>query len=168
MIKMNTDYKKQQEEREIIQRETKKPKVFALVMLISIFFLAMAAGLVKIDLRVEKNFRENLYWVLIFVIILILIVILSIRKTIYYSTKIIKDEFSLTQILKKWTTIDIVLITMAEIIPILGLIITWLGVPFERTWFIFLVSALLMIILMPIGLKVRSKLGVLKKYSENI
>lgn len=165
---MTTDYKKEQEERDIIQRETKKSRMFALYMLISIPFLAIAAYFIKIDLSVEKNLRENLYWVLIFVIILILIVILSVRKTIYYSSKIIKEEFTLTEILKKWTTIDTVLILMAEIIPILGLIITWLGMPFERTWFIFLVSALLMIILMPIGLKVRSKLVVLKKYSANI
>lgn len=165
---MTTDYKKEQEEREIIKRETKKPKMLAAGMLISIVLLVIAAYFIKIELNIEKNFRENLYWVLIFVIILILIVILSVRKTIYYSSKIIKEDFTLTQILKKWTTIDIVLISLAELIPIMGLIITWLGMPFDRTWFIFLVSALLMIILMPVGIKVRSKLTVLKKYTDKI
>lgn len=165
---MNIDYKKQHEEREIISKEIRTPKLIALSMLGSTLIITLMAYFVKLEFNLEKNLRENIYWILIFVIILILIGILSVRKTIYYSTRLIKDDYSLTQILQKWSQIDIILLAVGETIPILGLIITWLGIPFARTGFIFLVSAILMIILMPVGIKTRSKLEILRKHIPGI
>jgi MFS family permease len=165
---MNIDYKKQLEERNIIKKETRTSKLIALGMLASILVYAFLAYFVKLDFNLEKNARENIYWILIFVIILILIGILSVRKTIYYSTRMIKEGDTLTQILRKWRQIDIILMAVGETIPILGLIITWLGMPFARTGFIFLVSAILMIILMPVGIKVRSKLDILRRHIPGI
>jgi hypothetical protein len=80
----------------------------------------------------------------------------------------IKEGDTLTQILRKWRQIDIILMAVGETIPILGLIITWLGMPFARTGFIFLVSAILMIILMPVGIKIRSKLDILRRHIPGI
>ncbi|MCK4835344.1 MAG: hypothetical protein KAT17_01835 [Candidatus Aminicenantes bacterium] len=165
---MNTDYKREIQERELIKQVTKTPRFVAGMMLISIAVLALLAYTVKIQSNIQKTMRENIYWILIFIIILILIAILSIRKTIYYSTRFIKENDTLDQILHKWTKIDIILLASGEIIPVLGLIITWLGIPFERTGFIFLVSAILMIILMPVGIKTRGKLEILRKHMKVI
>jgi hydrogenase-4 membrane subunit HyfE len=168
MVAMSIDFKKNQEEREQIKIETRTPRALATAMLLSTALLALMAFVIKIDFRIKHGLRENIYWALIFVIILILIVILSVRKTIYYSSRFIKDDDSLVQILKKWKKIDIFLLIIGEVIPILGLIITWLGMPFERTGFIFLVSAILMVILMPVGIKVRGKLDILRKHHDGI
>lgn len=168
MVAMIKDYKKDQEERSLIKTETRTPRIIALYMLLSVAVLALLAYYVRIDFKIKQNLRENIYWALIFIIVLILIVILSIRKTIYYSPKFIRDDDSLIQILKKWKRIDIFLLTIGEIIPVLGLLITWLGMPFERTGFIFLVSSILMVILMPVGIKVRSKLDILRKHHDGI
>lgn len=165
---MNIDYKKQLEEREIINKETRVPKLIALSMLGSTLIYALMAYFVKMHFNIQKNLREDIYWILIFIIILILIGILSVRKTIYYSTRLIKEGYTLTQVLQKWRQIDIILLGVGEIIPILGLVITWLGIPFARTGFIFLVSAILMIILMPVGIKIRSKLEILRKHIPGI
>jgi hypothetical protein len=165
---MNIDYKKQLEEREIIKKETRIPKLIALSMLASTLIYALMAYFVKLEFNLKKDLRENIYWILIFVIILILIGILSVRKTIYYSTRLIKEDYTLTQILQKWRQIDIVLLALGETIPIFGLIITWLGMPFARTGFIFLVSAILMIILMPVEIKIRSKLEILRRHIPGI
>jgi hypothetical protein len=112
--------------------------------------------------------REDIYGVLIFVIILVMIGTLTARKTLYYSPRLIKEEYDLTEVLKKWRTIDIILLAAADTIPAIGLVVTILGVPFERTWFIFLTAALLMIILIPMGIKVRSKLSILRKQHPDI
>lgn len=165
---MLPDFKKDQEERSLIKTETRTARTIALYMLASIALLALAACLVKIDFHIKPELRENVYWALIFIIVLILIVILSVRKTIYYSPKFIKDGDSLVEILRKWKKIDIFLLSVGAIIPILGLLITWLGLSFERTGFIFLVSAILMVILMPVGIKVRGKLDILRKHHNGI
>ncbi len=68
--------------------------------------------------------------------------------------------------LQKWRTVDIVLLAAAETVPIMGLVVSLLGAPFGRIFHFFVASGLLIIILMPIGLKVRSKLAVLRKQSD--
>ena len=165
---MITKYEKELNEREIIKRETKASLLVGIACLVSTLIYALMARYVKIEVDIGQNLRENIYGVLIFVIILIMIAILAARKTLYYSPKFIKEDFTLTQVLEKWRIIDIILMAVAETIPILGLIVTFLGMPFERTWFIFLTSGLLMIILMPMGIKVRSKLEILRKQHPHI
>jgi len=142
--------------------------IIGICALISTVIYALLAKFVPIDLGLPTKLREDIYGVLVLVIILIMIAILGARKSIYYSPRLIKDEFDLPQVLAKWRILDITLIALAETIPLLGLVITWLGLPFERTWFIFLTAGLLMIILMPMGIKVRSKLSILRQQHPNI
>ena len=99
---------------------------------------------------------------------MLLIVLLGVRKSIYYSPKIIREDFTLTQVLQKWRTIDLIMLGTAEILPILGLIMTFLGMPFDWTFHFFVASALLMVILMPMGIKVRSKLSILRRHFPDI
>ena len=142
--------------------------IIGIAAMVATIVYALMAKYIAIDLGLSQKLREDLYGILVLVIILIMIAILAVRKTIYYSPKLIKDEYNLTQVLEKWRTIDIILIAVAEAIPLLGLIITWVGLPFERTWFIFLTSILLLFILMPMSIKVRSKLSILRKQHPNI
>src|SRR4030042_808693 len=108
---MVRDYNKEQEERELVKKETRVTRIIAWYMLISIvLFGAMA----------------------------------------------------------KWRRIDIFLLAIGETIPILGLCATWLGMPFERTGYIFLVSIILMFILMPVGIKIRGKLEILRRHHNGI
>ncbi len=165
---MLTTYERELEERRIIKKETRISMIIGISALVSTVIYALLAKYITIDLGLAPKLREDIYGVLVLVIILIMIGILGARKSIYYSPKLIKDEYSLTQILEKWRTLDIILIAVAEIIPLLGLVITLLGLPFERTWFIFLTAGLLMIILMPMGVKVRSKLSILRNQHPNI
>ncbi len=165
---MITTYERELEERRIIKKETRLSMIVGICALISTAIYALLAKYITIDLDLDPKLREDLYGILVLVIILIMIGILAMRKTIYYSPKLIKDEFNLTQILEKWRTIDIILIAIAETIPLLGMIITWIGLPFERTWFIFLTAGLLMFILMPMSIKMRSKLSILRNQHPNI
>jgi hypothetical protein len=102
------------------------------------------------------------------IVIVLMIMILGIRRTIYYSSRFIKEDFTLTDVLRKWRTIDIMLLATAEIIPLCGLVLTWLGMPFNRTFHFFVAGAALVIILMPVPIKVRSKLGILRKTHSNL
>ena len=56
----------------------------------------------------------------------------------------------------------------ALIIPFLSMSVTLLGIPFERTVYIFIGSAILYVILMPVGIKTRSKLQILRRYYDHI
>lgn len=161
---MVTQFEKELEERQIIKQETKITIIIGLVMLASVFVYGLIAYFVKIDITIKKKALENIYYFLNFVVVLLMLAILAIRKTIYYSPKFIKDDFTLRQILQKWRSIDIILLALAETIPLSGLVISLLGMPFRRTFHFFVVSALLMIILIPLGIKVRSKLNILNKH----
>ena len=89
------------------------------------------------------------------------VVVLAIRKTIYYSGRIIKDDFTLIQVLQKWKKIDIILIAVGESIAVMGLLISLLGMPIGRTFHFFITSTLVILIIMPINWKVRDKLRIL-------
>jgi hypothetical protein len=165
---MEMTYEKELEERRIIKQETRVSLMIGIACLIATIIYGLIARFVKIEIITDPKLRETVYGLLVLVIILIMIGILAARKTLYYSSRLIKDEFSLTQVLQKWRTIDIVLLATAEVIPIIGMVIAFTGMPFDRTWFIFLTSGILMIILIPMGIKVRSKLAILKKQNPNI
>lgn len=166
MLDMTTQYERRLEERRIIKAETKNTLIISLVMLCSVFCMALAAYFIKNKPSLSRSSLEDIWTILNIVIVIMTVIILAVRKSIYYSPKIIKEDFTLTQILEKWRTLDFILLALAEIIPILGLIISLLGMPFSWTYHYFVAPALLMIILMPIGLKVRSKLTVLKKHTS--
>jgi F0F1-type ATP synthase membrane subunit c/vacuolar-type H+-ATPase subunit K len=165
---MTTEIEKRYEERKQIKKETKITILIGVAMISSMAVFALAAYFVKTKPALDKNALQNTYDMLNLIVIVLMVVILGIRRSIYYSPRFVKEEFNLTQVLQKWRTIDILLMAVAETIPICGLVITLMGMPFEKTFHFFLGGALLMVILIPVGIKVRSKLSILKKTHTNL
>jgi len=166
MLDMITQYERRLEERKIIKAETRNTIIISMAMMFSVLCMALVAYFIKTKAILPREELESLWNIFNIVIVMLTVIILAVRKTIYYSPKIIKEGFTLTQILQKWRTLDLVLIGLAEIIPVMGLVISFLGMPFGWTYHYFVASGLLMFILMPIGLKVRSKLTELKKHTS--
>lgn len=160
---MDTDYKNFAESNKIIANETKKTAIVSYAMLISIIFYALISYYLGTKsgikfIEIDKKTLKTIFDVLNITAILMVIIVLTIRKTIYYSRKSIKSDFNLSQILTKWRTLDVILLSVGESISILGLVVTFLGMPFGRTFHFFVTSAIVIAIIMPMNWKVRDKL----------
>jgi len=183
-------------EHQLIAKHTKKTKIIALISIIFIIILAFFSYTINSDNTKDKvtanlskisknriitkavenntdNYKnnkniENIFIVLNIIVIILLIIILAVRKTIYYSPRMIKDYENLESVLIKWQKIDIFLIITAFILPISGFVANIIGMEFNRTIHFFIASALLIIMLMPMGIKVRSKLKLLKEHFIDI
>ena len=161
---MVTEIEKRFEERKLIKQEIRTTVIISVALLVSVGIYTLLAYFIKIEPPLlDKEPLEKIYAIINLLVIMIMVVILGIRRSIYYSPRFIKEGFTLTQVLQKWRMIDIFLLVVTETIPICGLVITLLGMPFNRTFHFFLASALLMIILMPGGLKIKGKLSILRK-----
>jgi len=165
---MATEFERDREERLAIKQETKSALRLGIFALLAVVLCTALARYIAIGVTLPPKARETLFGIFILAIIMIMVAILAIRKTIYYSSRLIRDDFTLTQVLRKWRTIDRILISITGVIPVMGLLLTWMGLPFSRTWFIFLVSALLLIILMPMAIKVRGKLMILRDQNPSL
>jgi hypothetical protein len=165
---MMTEYAKRSEERKLIKKETRPTVVIGLVLLFLSVIYGVAAYGIKIQPTMTFELLEKIYGIVNLAVVMLLIVILAVRKTIYYSPRFIREDFTLAQVLARWRRIDIVLLAISEVIPLCGLVLTFLGIPFDRNFHFFLVSGLLTIILMPLGIKVRSKLSILRKHFPGI
>ncbi len=167
-------YARDIEERKIISQRTRPGKKLALIMQAINLGMALIAAFVKpdrfIDSRIVYSEESllNLNGLLMLVIILVMIAILAARRTLYYSPRLIRDDDTLFTVLGKWNKIDAMLMKSALIIPFLSMAVTLLGFPFERTVYIFIGSAILYVILMPVGIKTRSKLQILRRYYDHI
>jgi len=162
------NYKQRLEERKIIKQETKTTIIICLGFLILNVVYGAAAFFIKIEPTMKQEALEKIYGIVNLGIIMLLIAILAIRKTIYYSPKLIRHDFSIPQVLTKWRRIDLWLLAISEIIPICGLVMTFLGMPFDRTFHFFVASGILIILLTPLGIKVRSRLSILRKHFPDI
>jgi membrane-associated HD superfamily phosphohydrolase len=161
---MVTETEKRFEERKLIKQETRTTIIISVALLISVGIYTLLAYFIKIEPPfLDKEPLEKIYGIINLIVIMIMVIILGVRRSIYYSPRFIKEDFTLTQVLQKWRIIDIILLAVTETIPLCGLVITFLGMPFNRTFHFFLASALLMLILMPVGLKIRGKLSILRK-----
>ena len=167
-MEMLTDYARRHEERQLIKQETRTTLVIGLVMLLLSVIYGLAAYWIKIEPTLSAALQEKIYGIVNLAVVMLLIVILALRKTIYYSPRFIREDFTLAQVLTRWRHIDIVLLVTSEVIPLCGLTLTFLGIPFDRNFHFFLVSALLIVILMPVGIKVISKLSILRKHFPEI
>jgi len=156
-------YEKSMKERRVIKEETRISMLLGLSILISIISMGVIAYLVKPEIKMSPKAMEDLIAIFNIVTVMLMVVMLAVRKTIYYSPRFIKDGFTLRQVLGKWRVIDLTLLSLNESIAIMGLIATLLGMPFNRTFHFFVGSTLLTVILMPMGIKVRSKLGILRE-----
>jgi hypothetical protein len=167
-------YAQEIQERKTISERTRPGKKLALIMHIVNLAMALTAAFLKIDLGIDTRYIDSeeslmtLSGLLLLVIILTMIAILAARRTLYYSPRRILETDTLIDVLNKWNKIDALLMKSALIIPFLSMTVTLLGLPFERTVYIFVGSAILFVILMPVGIKTRSKLQILRRYYDHI
>jgi hypothetical protein len=159
-----TEYEQRIKERKIVKQETKATFMFSLVLIFSCIVYGLAAYLINVKPTMSPSQEDTIYGIVNLIVILIFISILAVRRTVYYSPRFIREDFTLSQVLQQWRKIDFVLMAIAETIPICGLVLTLLGMPFDKTFHFFVGSGLLMIILMPVGIKIRSKLSILKEH----
>lgn len=165
---MIPEYEKRIEERKIIKKESHPTIILCLVMIVSIALMGLAAYLVKVKPVMRSDTLDELYGIVNVVVVLIFIVILGLRRSIYYSPKIIKEDFSLTQVLEKWRKIDTILLLIAEKVSVTGLVMSFLGMPFDKTFHFFLGTGLLMFLLAPMEIKVKSKISILRMHFPGI
>jgi uncharacterized membrane protein len=161
---MLTEFEKQKQERALIRQESRITMVISLSLLASIVIYCLVAYLHKGGFRFSKGVY-NAYGILNIIAIGLVIVVLAVRKTIYFSPRLVRDDFTLTVLLRRWRTIDIVMLSFSEILALFGLVITLLGMPFVRTFHFFIAAFLLTMILMPITWKVRDKIRNFEKYA---
>jgi hypothetical protein len=167
-METTTDFAKRIEERKIIKSETKTTIILGLLLLFLNFLSGTAAYFMKIEPTLKQESLDYIYGIINLAVVLLMIALLAVRKTLYYSPKFIREDFTLRQVLAIWRRIDFILLAISEIIPLCGMIMTILGMPFDRNFHFFLVSVLLTIILMPMGIKVRSKLSILREHFPGI
>jgi len=163
---MNFQYDKFSENNEIIKKETRTTVLICLSLVVSVivsafisYYLTEVKKLSFVNIAPEN--LNNIFNIMNLAAIFMVVAVLAVRKTIYYSQKTIKEDFTLTQIVQKWRSIDIILVAVAESISVLGLVISFLGVPFGRTFHFFITSVLVILIIMPINWKIRDKLRIL-------
>lgn len=161
---MLAEFEKQKLEREVIRKESRLTMIISLSFLASVIAYGLVAYLQPERWQTSRVVRDA-WSVLNIVSIMLIIVVLAVRKTIYFSPRLVRDDFTLSVLLQRWRTIDIVLLSFAEIIAIFGLVITLLGMPFARTFHFFVSAFLLTMILMPITWKVKDKIRNFEKYA---
>ncbi len=163
-------FEKDLREYNTIKEESKLTKIISVSAILFTVIIGLIAYLIDRSRGVNpvSDKLEDTFMVLNVIVIVLLIMILGIKKTIYYSPRLIKEEDSLKTVLRQWRKIDLSLITAAQLVPIVGFILTITGIEFRRTTHFFIAAVLLIIMLMPMGIKVRSRLKVLKKYFTNI
>jgi len=168
---MENGESKFKENNRIIREETKKTILVSFAMVISVVIYALIPILFLKNSTVKLFGMKyatitNIYNAFNILAIMIVISILTVRKTIYYSPKFVKDSMSLKDILKTWKKLDIILLALGESVSILGLIMSFMGVPFNRTFHFFVTSVLIILIVMPVNWKVRDKLKILEKQRD--
>jgi len=163
---MNFEYDNFSKNNAIIKDEIRKTVVICLMMVASVigyfiisYFFSKGNGL-KFS-SIDRNSLETIFNISNIAAIFMVVIVLAIRKTIYYSEKMIKEDFTLTQIMRKWRVIDIILVAVGETISVIGLLISLLGMPIGRTFHFFITSILVILIIMPFNWKVRDKLRIL-------
>jgi len=161
---MLAEFEKQRLERDIIRRESRLTMIISLSLLASIAAFTLIAYLHGGGWRTSRAVRDA--WnVLNIASIVLIIIVLAVRKTIYFSPRLVRDDFTLGVLLRRWRAIDIGLLSFAEAIAVFGLVITLLGMPFARTFHFFVSGFLLTMINMPISFKVRDKIRTFEKYA---
>ncbi|NIM14743.1 MAG: hypothetical protein GTO45_22365 [Candidatus Aminicenantes bacterium] len=158
------EYQQRIEERKTIKQESKTTVIISISLILSTAILGLISYLVKIKPVMGEKSLENIRGAASLVVVILMVGILAAKRSIYYSPKFIKEDFTLKQVLQKWRTIDIILLIIAETIPICGLVLAFQGMPFDKNFHFFLGAGILMFILMPMGIKVRSKLDILRQH----
>jgi len=161
---MLAEFEKQKKQLELIRQESRLTLIISLSLLLSIVIYGLIAYLHKSGFRFSKSVFDA-YSILNITAIVLVIVVLAVRKTVYFSPRLVNEDSSLVALLRRWRTIDIVLLAFGELIALFGLVITLLGMPFVRTFHFFVAAFLLTMILTPFTWKVRDKIRNFEKYA---
>jgi hypothetical protein len=168
---MEFQFEKETKQRELIKKYTRVSKLLGMSCIFLIFFYFLITKyLINPANPIISNtdLLHNIWLIVNVAVIMIMIIILGSRRTLYYSKRVVNEKDSLAEILEKWQKIDVVLIVVAEIIPLMGVTLRILGVSFDRLFHFFVGTLFLFILLTPLGIKVRSRLTTLKKHNPNI
>ena len=159
---LNFDFEIGEKEKKIIKVETKKSLIIAYCLMISVFIHLLLAYFLTINMSMNKTSLNLLFNIFNIMAIFIIILVLGLKKSLYFSPRIIKEDFDLAQILQKWQSLDIVFLSLGSSISVTGLVVTFLGMPFNRTFHFFIVSGLVILMVMPMSWSVEGKLRALK------
>jgi len=161
---MITEFEKRKHEREIILKECRVTLLISLGMVGSILAYALIAYLIRTPAYISQAVQD-IWGIFNVIAIVIVIAVLGVRRTIYFSPRLFKEKLSMVLILRKWRIIDLILLSSAEVLAFLGLVIRFMGMPFGRTFHFFVSGFLIVMILMPIPWKVRDKLRYFEKFA---
>jgi hypothetical protein len=161
---MMLPFEKQFRENKVISRECRLTMRVSLSLLLATTILGIIASRLKTGFGMERPI-QNLWGIFNVIAVIIIITNLGVRRTIYFSSRLSRENLTLTALLRKWRLIDLILLSCAELVALLGLIITIMGMPFARTWHFFVCAFLLTMIHMPIPFKVRDKLRYFEKHA---
>lgn len=162
---MLAEYEKQQIEREHIRRESRLTMALCQVLLATIVLYALAAAFLLPDRGMPGKAVRDAWEALNIAAIALVVIVLAVRKTIYFSPRLVRDDFTLQALLRRWRAIDIVFLALAEAVALFGLAIALAGMPFRQTFHFFVAGFLLALINMPVAFKVRDKIRLFEKYA---
>jgi len=111
---------------------------------------------------------QNLYGGVNFMVILHLIIVFSLRKTIYLSRRTVPDGTGLPEVLERWNRLDTRFLSSTALIPLAASAAHCLGLGWAQLWHLFLTALLFTLMLMPMGIKVRSRLGMLRRLHPDL
>ncbi len=158
-----TDYQKQIEERKIIKDQTRTTILLSVSILIEILILGVLSYFLKSKQTLPSDLLDKIRDMSGLGAVLLLIIIFWVRKTLYYSPRFIKEDFTLIQVLQVWSKIDLMLMAITELLPICGFVLSLLGVAFDQIFHFFVGSAVMIVLLTPLSIKVRSRLSILRE-----
>lgn len=162
----NNQFNLSAEEQTAVRNAIRQTLIIALAMLATVVIYAAIAYFVKPQWSINLSLLKTLYFIFNALAVLFILLILSIRRFIYFSPKIIGGTFDLKHILARWRSIDILFLAFAESIALLGLVITLMGISFDRSFHFFVTSGLLILILMPLEMKFSNRITALKNHQK--
>ncbi len=151
-----------------IYQGTKKSMLTGKIIIIFTSLMALLSYLIDVQPIKSLKSLQNIYWISNFLVVVTLIIIFSLKKSIYFSSKYIDEKDTLKTLLIKWSKFDIILMLIGLILPFAGFFCFLQGINFVGIWHFYLASILLTIMIMPMGIKVRSKLKIIRTYFPNI
>jgi len=160
---MQTEFERKQIENELIRRETRSTLWYSLGIILTILIYTAIAYLIHPSGKPSGKI-VNAWQISNIIAIVLVAVVLAVRRTIYFSPRLLKGEAKLSLILKKWCSIDRKMLLFGELMGGLGLVLTLLGMPWKHTSHFFVAAILVTMVLMPIPWKVKDKIRYFEKF----
>jgi len=165
---MATEFEKKNRFSQLIKQETRLTMRISLFIQASILVYTLLAFLLKNKPLLPMKTMASIWSVFNVITVLIVILVLALRKSVYFSAKLLPAPGDVVGLLRNWRSIDLTLLGLGESIGIFGLIMAVLGMPFKQTFHFFVGAFLLNMIIMPIAWKVMDKIDYFQKYSGSL